>query len=201
LHHYILECNHAGLTYTFEDHDITLIVPEGALPKDQTVHIEFDATMYGPFIFPKDTRPISPIVWLSLLERDVKLKKPFQLILPHFLTESKVKETLHFHQVGCAKAIHSTFVVRDSEKNYEFHPCDSELRFASCGNKGYAVLESDHCCFYCLQANITRELAKDASYCLTQIERSVSHNQYEVFFIASYFLQTCIQVKFLRLNC
>ena len=191
LHHYILECGHTGVIYTFEDHDITLIVPEGALDKDQTVHFELDAAMYGPFIFPKNACPISPIVWLSLLEKDVKLKKSFQLILPHFLTEL-TKEELDHHRVGYAKAIHT---IKDGEIKYEFGPCNSELRFASCGNKSFAVLESDHCCFYCLEANKTSKLAMDAGYCLTQVERSVSHNKYEVSFVASYFLQTCIRVE------
>ena len=81
------------MIYTFEDHDITLIVPEGALAKDQTVHFEFDAAVYGPFIFPKNVCPISPIVWLYPLEKDVKLKKSFQLILPHFLTELTIGGT------------------------------------------------------------------------------------------------------------
>lgn len=35
-HHHILQCDHTGLKYTFEDHDITLIIPEGAVAKDKS---------------------------------------------------------------------------------------------------------------------------------------------------------------------
>ena len=193
-HHYILECDYNGLKYTLEDHDITLIIPEGAVAMDQVIHIEIDATMYGPFVFPENVQPISPIIWLCQKEKDAKLKKSFQLIVPHFLT-GLTTEKLQYHQVGFAKAIHSTSKGKDGEMKYKFNRCDSEPHFAMCGNKSYAVLESDHCCFYCLQAKKTPEIARDAGYCLTQIENSLSEKQHEVYFIATYFLDTCFQVK------
>ena len=192
MHHTILECEHSGLKYTFEDYDITLNIPEGAVAENQKIHIEIAVTMYGPFAFPTNTQPISPIVWLCLLEKDAKLKKPFQLILPHFLT-GLTKGELRNHQVGFAKAIHHECTVEDGEMMYEFNPCKSKPLLASSGNKRYAVLKSDHCCFYCLQANKTPELVRDSGYCLTRIERSASRN--EIYFVATYFLKTCIQVK------
>ena len=184
-----------GKKYTSEDHDITLIIPEGAVAEDQTIHVEFNVTMYGRFILPENTQAISPVVWLCILEEDVKLKKPFRLILPHFLTGLKKERLLHNHRVGFIKAIHTNSTIKNGETKYVFKPCNSEPLFASLGNKSYVVLESDHCCFYCLQANKTRELVKDAGYCLTQIERSESQQTYKVYFIATYFLKTCIQVK------
>ena len=193
-HHYILECDYSGIKYTIKDHDITLNIPEGAVAKNQTIHIEIDVTMYGHFVFSKNTQPISPIVWLCTLEKDAKFKKPFKLVLPHFLT-GLTKDKLHNHQVGLAKANHHNFIIEDGEMNYVFNPCDSQPLFASSGNKSYAILELEHCCFYCLQANITPDLARDVGYCLTRIEGSVSPQRNEIYFIATYFLKTCIQVK------
>ena len=195
MHHTILECDYSGLEYTFEDHDITLNIPEGAVAKSQKIHIEIDVTMYGPFAFPRNTLPISPIVWICLLEKDAKLKKPFQLILPHFLT-GLTKDKLYNHQVSFAKAVHHnyTVTVEDGQMKYKFNPCESKPLFASSGNKSYAVLKSEHYCFYCLQANHTPELIRDAGYCLTRIERSASPQRNEVYFVATYFLKTCIQV-------
>ena len=114
LHHYILECNHSGLKYTFDDHDITLKIPKGAVAKGQTIHMEFDVALYGHFVFSKNTQPISPIVWLCLLEEEARLSKPFQLILPHFLTRLTQKE-LHHHQVGFVKAAHSSSMTVSQE--------------------------------------------------------------------------------------
>ena len=194
MHHDILECDSNGLEYIFEDHDITLKIPEGAVAENQIIHIEIDVTMYGHFIFPGNTQPISPIVWLCLLEKDTKLNKPFQLILPHFLIGLS-KEKLCYHLVSFAKASHHNCAVEDGETKYKFNPCDSEPLFASSEDKSYAVLESDHCCFYCLKANQTPELARDAGYCLTRIECSASPQRNEVYFVATYFLKACIQVK------
>lgn len=54
MHHHILEYDHSGLKYTFEDQDVTLIVPEGAVARGQTVHIEFDVTCIWCFHFPRE---------------------------------------------------------------------------------------------------------------------------------------------------
>ena len=80
LEHHILECDCNGHEYTNVEHDITLRIPEGAVAKGEKVHFEMGVTMYGSFIFPENTQPISPILWLCLLEEDTELKKPFQII-------------------------------------------------------------------------------------------------------------------------
>ena len=121
MHYCILKCDCNGLVYTIEDHDITLNVPEGAIAKNETIHIEIDVTMYGSFIFPKNTQPISPIIWLCVLEKDTKLRKPIRLILPHFLT-NLTRDQLHNHQIGFAKASHRKYTVENSERKYNSIP-------------------------------------------------------------------------------
>ena len=200
MHHTILECYHSGLEYILEDHDITLIIPEGSVATNQMIHIEMGVTMYGQFIFPKNFQPISPIVWLCLLKKDSKLKKPFRLVLPHSLIGLS-KDKLCNHKVGFAKASHHNCTIENGEMKYAFNTCDSKPLFASCGNNGYAVTELEHCCFYCLQANRTPELARDVGYCLTRAERLVTPQRSEIYFIATYFLKTCIQVIVFTLYC
>ena len=189
-----MECGYSGLNYTIEDHDITLKIPEGAVEKNQIIHVEIGVSMYGCFIFPKNAHPISPIVWLCILEKDLKLNEKFHLILPHFLTGLS-REKLSHHQVKFAKANHDNSIVKDGERKYKFNIYDSQPLFVSSGSKSYAVLESDHCCFYCLLANQTPQLERDASYCLTRIHRSVSPKKNEVYFLATYLLDTCIKVQ------
>ena len=134
MHHRILICDHSGLEYTIEDHDITLNIPEGAVAENQIIHVEIAVTMYGHFIFPKNTQSISPIVWLCPVENVTILKKPFRLILPHFLTGLS-KDKLFSHQVGFAKASHYNYTIEDGEMKYEFNPCDSKPLFASKGTR------------------------------------------------------------------
>ena len=192
VYHHWLECNHSSVEHTIKDHDITLRIPEGAVPVGKTVNIEIGVTMYGPFTYPENRRPISPIVWLCI-EDDIKLNKPFQLILPHFLTRLD-KEKLSYHQIKFAKANHGNC---SAKTKYRFNCCDEKPLLASPGYKSYGVLVSTHCCYYCLSANNSPELAIDAGYCLARVEKVLAHGN-EVYFTACFFLSTCIKVV---LNC
>ena len=184
----MLECSNSGLEYTIEDHDITLRITEGAVAPAKTVHFEMGVATYGPFIFPQDTRPISPILWLCPLEKDIILGK-FQIILPHLLSEL-TKQQLCDHQVGFAKANHNMCTSKNDQIEYHFNPCEIQPLFASSGSNSYGVLVSNHCCFYCIVARQNPEVARNASYCLARIESLSS----EIYFVASFFLKSCIKV-------
>lgn len=194
LYHHVLECDSNGQQHTIEDHDITLRIPAGAVVEGKQIHFEIGVAMYGPFTFPEKTRPISPVVWLCILEDDAELTKPFQLILPHILTGLK-KDRLQHHQIEFLKANHKDISLRDGRMMYNFCRCETKTYLASQGCRSYGVIKSTHCCFYCLQGNQTLEQAIDAGYCLARIERSLSPQRNELHFIAVYLLDTCIQVK------
>ena len=182
------------MEYEIKDHDITLRIPKGAVSKGKKIHFEIAVAMYGPFNFSTNAQPISPIVWLCLLEEDIRLKKPFVLIVPHYLTELKI-ERLLYYRVRFAKANHSRYTQVGNQIRYHFYPCETATLFASSGYKSYGILESNYCCFYCLEADVKSELATDAGYCLTQIELSSSNKDLnEVYFVATFFLETCIKV-------
>ena len=155
----------------------------------KVVHFEIGVAMYGPFIFPEDSQPVSPIVWLCQLEEDVELKKPFELILPHYLIGLTVDQ-LHLHHIRFAKAGH------DSLTEYKFKEvCDIQPYFITRESKSYGVLKSTHCCYLCIKAKKTPELLKDCTYCLARVELSDAN---QVYFIASYFLKTCIEVRYIH---
>ena len=196
LDHGMLECDCAGREYTNINHDITLRIPEGAVAEGEKVHFEVGVTMYGPFIFPENTQPISPILWLCLLEEDAHLKEPFEVILPHYLTGLS-EERIEHHQASFAKANHRDYSFEDDQMTYRFQHCvtEAQVLHASSGHKSYGVLVSKHCCFYCLLANKSVELAIDAGYCLVRIESSPSSLRNEVYFSTIYFLKTCIKVS------
>ena len=191
LDYQMLECDYSGLRYTNVDHDITLRIPEGAVAKGEKIHFEVGIAMYGPFIFPKNTQPISPILWLCLLEEDIKLKKPFQVVLPHYLIGLD-HERIQYHEVEFIKASHSDCT---DQMSYNFQYCENiKPVLASIGSRNYGVLISKHCCFYCLKARKTPKLAMDSGYCLVRIERLVS-SMNEVYFLTIYFLESCLKVS------
>ena len=193
LHHIVLECDYHGLEYTNKDHDISLKIPKGVVPVNERIHLEIAVAMYGPFKFPENTQPISPIIWLCFEEK-VVLNNQFQVIFPHFLL-GLTKEKAKYHQITFAKANHRDCFIVDGQISYSFQPHDTDSNFASSGSRSFAVLSTNHCCFYCLQANQTKELAMDAGYCLTRIECFLVQQRSEVYFLAGYCLNTCLRVK------
>ena len=195
LTHKLLECTHDGLEYTFDAHDITFSVPEGAVTAGQNIHFEMAIAMYGPFKFPENTQPISPIVWLCL-EEDIELLKPFQISIPHYLT-GITEDRYQYHQVCFVKASHSDYVLKGNQINYIFRQCDAKPQFASCGDKTFGVLISKHCCFYCLMANSTKEVINDSEYTLSRVERRVGPQTNEVYFLVTYFLRSCLKVRWI----
>lgn len=193
----MVECNCHAQSYTLDGHDITLNIPDGAIDEGQVLHFEIGVALYGPFIFPENTQPISPIVWVCLLE-DAKLKKPFQLIIPHVLTQLS-KEKLNHYRIVFAKANHDYFISRNGNKLYRFYGCDSEPLFVSIGHRSYGILVTNHFCFYCLEANTSAKLAIDAGYSLARIENILTPQRNEVIFCAIFFLETCIRVSWITI--
>ena len=172
------------MQYTIDDHDITVRFPGGSVAQGEKFQLEIGVAMYGPFKYADDVRPISPILWLCPLdETTTKLNKQFHLILPHFLSGDRIQN----HQVGFAKANHNNCY----KNGYTFYECKTEAIFTSTGIKSYGVLETNHFCFYCLQAKNTPLIARDAGYALVRIESVMKQ---EVNFCAIYLLNTCFKV-------
>ena len=143
----------------------------------------------GPFIFPENTQPISPFLWLCLLEEDAKLAKQIQVMLPHYLT-GLTKVQVQHHHIGFAKAPHDDLTFQTNRPNYDFSVCEDEpghFQFEECTN--YGIIFLNHGCFYCLLAKHTDELTRDAGYCLTRIEKSVNPQRNEVYFTVTPFLK------------
>ena len=193
LFHHVLKCDCNGKQYTIEDHDITLRVPKGAVAEGEIIHFEIGVAGYGPFQFPEDIQPISPIVRLCLFEENHELKKPFQLTLPHVLTQIS-EERIRYHEASFAKANHSDHFLSKNMMNYKFNNCDAEPFFTSIGKQGYGVLVSKHFCFYCLKAKQTAELAVDAGYSLVRVETCLTPQRNEINFYTIYLLKTCLKV-------
>ena len=191
LHHQVLECGYDGIDFTIEDHDITVRIPEGAVSEGEKIHFEVGVATYGPFAFSESSRPISPILWLCILDKDVHLKRDFMIILPHILTGLTTVK-LRDHQVTFAKANHDDYTSEGGKiMAYRFNQCEIQPLFASVEDKNYGILLSSHCCFYCIKAKQSPELARDAGYCLARIESLTS----EIYFVASFFLKTCVMVR------
>ena len=194
LHHQVLKCDSSGQKLHIEDHDITLTIPEGAVAKGKNLYLEVGVTMYGPFIFPTYVQPISPILWLCPLDGDFAVNKPIQIKLPHFLTGLST-DKLQEYRIAFMKANHLDIIDQYDQIYYNFQDINSSEEFCSDEYKSYGVLAIEHCCFYCIKANKSPEMIRDATYCLIRIEKSTPL-RYEIRFPTTYLLNTCIKVKF-----
>ena len=159
--------------------------------------MEIAVTMYGPFYFSGNFRPVSPILWLCFLNEDSVLNKPIEVEFPHFLA-NLTKEKISYHEVVFAKASHNNHAYNGNRVSYHFLTCEDEFQFFNNGCDGYGILRTKHCCFYCIQAKKSLQLNLDARYCLALVQighRYLYNPKYEVYFAAFFFLRTCLKVS------
>ena len=179
-------CDHRGSTLSI--HDITVTIPPGAIPDEVAAHIEMGVALYGPFKFPDNCQPVSPILWFCIQE-DIKPLLPLSFRLPHVIAD------LSQANITFAKAGHH-HTYRDSMKRnmFTFEPVNiGESDFTR--ESGYGYLSSKHCCFLCLSAeNITQDLALQKGYCLHILTENRSPASYRILLIFTYFLRTCLEV-------
>ena len=138
LHNKCLECDHRSMKYVIEDHDITLSIPEGAVAEGEKVHFEVGVAMYGPFIFPENTQPISPILWVYAVE-DVRMFEQFQLILPHCYAGSVISPE---HQISFAIADQNSVETVDGQAHYCFKLWKRDTIFYE---EKYGAIRTDFC--------------------------------------------------------
>ena len=150
-----------------------LRIPDGAIPPGMVIHLEVAVALYGPFQFPDGSCPISPILWLCIQE-NVDLRKPIDIILPHFLTDIK-KCGIRF-----AKADHKQYATDECGQNrYIFEPLETAFIAYKERNQNYGILSTQHCCYLCIiseNPQISPEFALKAGYYLWCIEKPSSHS-------------------------
>ena len=183
-------CGPEGTKIDLKKHDIQITIPPGAL--DRTIEIEFAVCLSGPFTFPANKRPVSPILWICTRENVKRFSKSIQVTIPHIFPELSKNEIAEF-QLDFVKADHSNdfHVQDDGSKCYSFRVIkgsDSHFR------GGFGTLNVDHCCYLCLSANTNHEAIADrAQYCLSQFQYAQERRSF-VIFCATYFLKTCLEV-------
>ena len=182
-----LECDDTGLEHTIDGHNITLRIPKGAIATGEKLHINIGVTMFGPFTFPENFSPISPILQFCTSEINYRFRKPITVILPHFISKETI-EKLNPGEVRFAKAKHCN-TGPERRQSYQFEHVDTRPTFASSGFRNFGVLQIQHCCYLCL---MKQKNVGGAEYCLVQIKRPLQQRS-EVHFLVSYFLDTCLR--------
>ena len=182
-----------GIEYEFEKYGVGVKVQEETIPSGHTSKLELGIASYGPFEFPQNTMPISPIVWVCM-ETKEPLSRPIVIKLPHCITDLTDSDPIK-QDITFLKAHHQNYTINSSGgKVFHFQEADGWVTFPdpTCG-----VLHTHQLCFKCLVTKVSQETAKRLGYCLTYAlpnpwpKCSVVNVNIGI----TNFLQTCIDVS------
>ena len=182
------DCSHDGRYYHDVDHDFILEIPEGAIPKGESITIDIGVTLHGPFQFPEGVRPVSPMFWVCVRGRkNFQFLKPINVTIPHFL---------HLENLSDIESLGLTFLKGDHKMNaqqmYPFQQAEGDILFKPFGK--YGVLKTTDFCSLCVGSKDIMESLKKANFYLTSVlpnEISFHQPSYAYFFIT--FMQpTCL---------
>ena len=180
-----LECTHHGMSYHDENNDFKLEIPEGAIAEGVTLSIDIGVALYGPFQFPQDLRPVSPVFWVCVRQLQFfQFLKPVIVTLPHFLSLKDQDDI---------KALGLTFLKAKHERNphqmYEFHQAGGTVYFEPLKKCG--VFKTTHLCSLCISCKDTMEAIKKANFCISAIIPQTIASSYADFYL-TFLLKTCL---------
>lgn len=185
----------SGGEHSISSQDVTITIPPSAIKEGHTsLDIEVGVLLNGPFVFPPNIRPISPILWICSRNKAL-LCKPIEITLPHFIGNLDGEES-KLLGIQFMKASHYTPTLPDGTRRFTFDRIgtNSTTSFTS----HFGKLKTLHFCFLCIAAPESRALYEHASYCLTRVDPIVwnlSRQKQEIYFIVSYFMKTCLKVS------
>ena len=188
----VLQVSSKGKQY----HDISLglciNIPEGAVPEGCLLQLEVGMCLHGPFKFPDNQYPISPILMLCP-QTDIKLNRSIKVTLPHVMTNESVG-TLGIQVI---KADHAGLIFGDTCSFDHIFGDSSHLAHIKDG-KGYITFSLQHFCFVALRTASTCGEAERAGYCLCPLFSSQSNillpNNFTFYLCVTYFMDACFEV-------
>ena len=180
-----------GVKFFSEAHDFTLEIPKGAIPKNERITLHVGVALFGPFQFPENLRPVSPLFWACVCgQRNFHFSKPVTISIPHFLNLESDQD-IHCLRLTFLKARHN----KNSKGLYELCTTDENATFQASNNFG--VLETSHFCSLCIACIDTLECLNKTEFCMTSLlpkrVTAVGKKQPAFFFVTFCNLKTCLK--------
>ena len=178
-----IEVDSAGYVYNNVSHKFSIEFPQGAIPLAKHVYVSIGIMLNGPFIFPSDMKPISPIYWICI-HPEVKLLKSVRIRLPHIMDcEGRAPTDIPMY---FAKALHHNHT--NDQHGKVVYSFDKKNKVTIIHGQ-QAEFETDHFCFTCLIEHEDKN--KKHLYCCIP---TVDYNKSEIYLVVTYLLDTCIEV-------
>ena len=189
--------NSTGGVYRNLLHGIKLIVPEGAVRDGKFLHLQVGLALYGPFVWPKNSSIVSPIVGLCMVQPGnevIELQKPVEIRIPHY------SEVQDYQNLTFLKANHSSDIVtidgkpKFSLKPFQIQETNGERIHFEPGS-AFGTLHTKHFCYLCIAKKYTQNCTEEANFCLMGAMPDPPRKSFELYFCVSYMLDTCMEVS------
>ena len=188
--HTLQNCNFEVQSHYCEDTDFRLVIPEGAIPVGDSITIDIGVALFGPFQYPPNIRPVSPVFWVSVRgQQNYQFLKPLRVTMEHCLNVS-----------GCDDAgivdAGLQFMKADASPNasgkHEFSPAAEDQDFLTKSFHGILV---DRFTAVCICASATPDTARQVAYQLSVVHPTpvrANGTCHTVHFITSFSLKYCL---------
>ena len=166
-----------GVFHSYK-HEVSVMVPEGAIPTGTLAELKFAAALVAPVKF-TDVMPVSAIYWLCM---DVTLEKPIQIRLPQKFVENDASR-LQF-----AKSLHSSTKV--------IEPVMGVIdggKFNALEN--HAHIEVNHFCYYCIVQELDPSKIPQNKYLVVAMKCFENEKIWRVDICVLPLIKTCLEVS------
>ena len=182
---YTIQVDANGSTHTNDSHGFSITFPPGVLLPHQTITLTIGVMMYGPFLFPHDLKPFSPILWVCGNRSDTRLLKNAKVVLPHCLDDDIDIELLFLK----------------ARENHYYVDGNNKTRYIIFEPMGNAAILEGHCaefvtshfCCLCLATKVSETVKQQIQYCITLWK---DKTRSAIVFAITYLLETCIKVHY-----
>ena len=191
----VLQNSSKGKQYTDRSLGLCIDIPEGAVPEGSFLYLEIGMCLYGPFEFPNDLHPISPILMLCP-QTDTKLIRSIKVTLPHIMKDV-TNENVEELGIQVVKADDTSLVFGDTCV-FDSVVGDGNPLVYNKDGKGYVTFSLRHFCFVSLRATSRYEEAERTGYCICPLFPSrsdilFSDNCY-YYLCVTYHMEACFKV-------
>lgn len=189
----MIPCTGKGVDFNFEQYDIALRVPEGAVAKGEKVDIQLGVVSHARFSYPDKMKIVSPVVWLCTrcTNQFESFQKPVEITFAHFFDAA----TDDSRQKLCfLKGSHIPSVMSGGagKRHYRLVETDGKASF----HEDYGMLSTKHFCFACVAVSLEsqdRFIYKSKYYLVAGIPKEITTPQWSAVFCVTFHLKTCLK--------
>ena len=147
--------------------------------------LKFGVTIAGPFAYPDNIMPVSPILWVQVQysSDQAELQKPIHITLPHAVNCNEGSSLLHFM---CTYEQKHQIIFKMTQKRAVISQ-NKGILFSKLSKRQY---------FICIGGKFCQEIVAKTQYCIIYVApRQRIENVWRIYFFITYILPACTEVS------